>query len=221
MRVLLIEDDPMIGKALVRGLNDHGITVDWLRNGVEGREALALRDHTLVLLDIGLPELSGIEILRAARADGTSVPILIITARDGLDDRIAGLDLGADDYIVKPFELGELLARMRAVLRRHNGHPQSLISNGEITLNIAQHEASYRNIELVLPAREFALLQALMLRPGTILSRAQIEQQIYGWGEEVESNAVDVLIHAIRRKFDKEIIRNVRGAGWMVVKNKT
>lgn len=221
MRVLLIEDDPMIGKALVRGLNDHGITVDWLRNGVEGREALALRDHTLVLLDIGLPELSGIEILRAARADGTSAPILIITARDGLDDRIAGLDLGADDYIVKPFELGELLARMRAVLRRHNGHPQSLISNGEITLNIAQHEASYRNIELVLPAREFALLQALMLRPGTILSRAQIEQQIYGWGEEVESNAVDVLIHAIRRKFDKEIIRNVRGAGWMVVKNKT
>lgn len=220
MRVLLIEDDPMIGKALVRGLDDHGITVDWLRNGVEGREALALRDHALVLLDIGLPGLSGIEILKAARAAGAGVPILIITARDGLDDRIAGLDLGADDYIVKPFELGELLARVRAVLRRHNGHTQSLISNGEITLNIAQHEVSYRAIELVLPAREFALLQALMLRPGTILSRAQIEQQIYGWGEEVESNAVDVLIHAIRRKFDKEIIRNVRGAGWMVVKSK-
>jgi two-component system OmpR family response regulator len=221
MRILLIEDDAMIGKALVRGLGDHGITVDWLRNGAEGGEALALRDHALVLLDIGLPETSGIEILSAARAAGASVPILIITARDGLDDRISGLDLGADDYIVKPFELGELLARMRAVLRRHNGHARSLISNGEITLDTARHEVTYRNIELILPSREFALLQALMLRPGTILSRAQIEQQIYGWGEEVESNAVDVLIHAIRRKFDREIIRNVRGAGWLVLKNRT
>lgn len=221
MRILLIEDDPMIGKALVRGLGDHGITVDWLRNSVEGSEALGLRDHTLVLLDLGLPEMNGIEILKAARTAGADVPILIITARDSVNDRIAGLDLGADDYIVKPFELGELLARMRAVLRRHNGHAQSLISNGEITLNIAQHEVTYRNTELILPAREFALLQTLMLRPGTILSRAQIEQQIYGWGEEVESNAIDVLIHAIRRKFDKEIIRNVRGAGWMVVKSKT
>jgi two-component system OmpR family response regulator len=218
MRILLIEDDPMIGKALVRGLNDQGMTVDWVRNGAEGSVALAHPEHALVLLDIGLPEMSGIEILKAARNAGVLVPVLVITARDSLDDRIAGLDLGADDYIVKPFELRELHARMRAVLRRHNGQAQSLATSGEITLDLATHEARYRNAEHILSAREFAVLQTLMQRPGAILSRSQIEQQIYGWGEEVESNAVDVLIHAIRKKFDKDIIRNVRGAGWMVVK---
>ena len=221
MRILLIEDDPMIGKALVRGLNDQGMTVDWVRNGAEGGAALACAEHAVVLLDIGLPDLSGIAVLKAARTAGVLVPVIVITARDSLDDRIAGLDLGADDYIVKPFELRELLARMRAVLRRHNGQAQSLITSGEITLDLATHQAAYRNAEHILSAREFALLQALMQRPGTILSRAQIEQRIYGWGEEVESNAVDVLIHAVRKKFDKDIIRNVRGAGWMVVKSET
>jgi DNA-binding response OmpR family regulator len=221
MRILLIEDDPMIGKALVQGLSDHGMTVDWARDGAEGSAALAHAEHALVLLDIGLPEMSGIDVLRTARAAGVPVPVLVITARDSLDDRIAGLDLGADDYIVKPFELRELLARMRAVRRRHNGQAQSLISSGEITLDLATHQATYRNGQHILSAREFALLQALMQRPGAILSRAQIEQQIYGWGEEVESNAVDVLIHAIRKRFDRNIIRNVRGAGWMVVKDPT
>jgi DNA-binding response OmpR family regulator len=221
MRILLIEDDPMIGKALVRGLNDQGMAVDWVRNGTEGSVALAHAEHALVLLDIGLPEMSGIEVLKAARNAGVLVPVLVITARDSLDDRVAGLDLGADDYIVKPFELRELHARMRAVLRRHNGQAQSLTTSGEITLDLATHEARYRNAEHILSAREFALLQALMRRPGAILSRTQIEQQIYGWGEEVESNAVDVLIHAIRKKFGKDIIRNVRGAGWMVVKGET
>jgi DNA-binding response OmpR family regulator len=221
MRILLIEDDPMIGKALVRGLNDQGMAVDWVRNGTEGSAALAHAEHALVLLDIGLPEMSGIEVLKAARNAGVLVPVLVITARDSLDDRVAGLDLGADDYIVKPFELRELHARMRAVLRRHNGQAQSLTTSGEITLDLATHEARYRNAEHILSAREFALLQALMRRPGAILSRTQIEQQIYGWGEEVESNAVDVLIHAIRKKFGKDIIRNVRGAGWMVVKGET
>jgi DNA-binding response OmpR family regulator len=218
MRVLLIEDDPMIGKALVRGLSDHGMTVDWVRDGAEGSAALALAEHALVLLDIGLPNMSGIDVLKTARTAGVPVPVLMITARDGVDDRIAGLDLGADDYIVKPFELGELLARMRAVRRRHNGQAQSLLTCGDITLDLATHRATYRNVEHIMSAREFALLQALMRRPGAILSRAQIEQQIYGWGEEVESNAVDVLIHAIRKRFDRDIIRNVRGAGWMVVK---
>jgi DNA-binding response OmpR family regulator len=221
MRVLLIEDDPMIGKALVRGLSDHGMTVDWVRDGAEGSAALAHAEHALVLLDIGLPDMSGIDVLKTARAAGVPVPVLMITARDGVDDRIAGLDLGADDYIVKPFELRELLARMRAVRRRHNGQAQSLLTSGEITLDLATHQATYRNAEHILSAREFALLQVLMQRPGAILSRAQIEQQIYGWGEEVESNAVDVLIHAIRKRFDRNIIRNVRGAGWMVVKNPT
>jgi two-component system, OmpR family, response regulator len=221
MRILLIEDDPMIGKALVRGLSDRGMSVDWVHNGAEGSTALAHAEHALVLLDIGLPEMSGIDVLKAARTAGVRVPVLVITARDSLDDRIAGLDLGADDYIVKPFELRELVARMRAVLRRHNGQAQSLITSGEIMLDLATHQTRYRSTEHILPAREFALLQALMQRPGAILSRAQIEQQIYGWGEEVESNAVDVLIHAIRKKFDKDIIRNVRGAGWMVVKSET
>ncbi len=218
MRILLIEDDPMIGKGLVRGLTDQGMTVDWVRNGAEGSAALTHAEHALVLLDIGLPEMSGIEVLRTARTAGVTVPVLVITARDGLDDRVAGLDLGADDYIVKPFELRELLARMRAVLRRHNGQAQSVITSGEITLDLATHRAQYRNAEHLLTAREFALLEALMQRPGVILSRAQIEQRIYGWGEEVESNAIDVLIHEIRKKFGKDVIRNVRGAGWMVVK---
>ena len=211
----------MIGKALVRGLSDQGMTVDWVRNGVEGSAALACAEHALVLLDIGLPEISGIEVLKAARTDGALVPVLVITARDSLDDRIAGLDLGADDYIVKPFELRELLARMRAVLRRHNGQARSLIMSVEITLDLVTHQARYRDTEHILSAREFALMYAFMQRPGAILSRAQIEQRIYGWGEEVESNAVDFLIHEIRKKFDKDIIRNVRGAGWMVVKSET
>jgi DNA-binding response OmpR family regulator len=218
MRILLIEDDPMIGKALVRGLADHGITVDWMRDGAEGSAALARGEHAIVLLDIGLPGMSGIDVLKAARAARVAVPVVMITARDGIDDRIAGLDLGADDYIVKPFELRELLARMRAVRRRHNGQAQSLITSGEITLDLASHAVRYRNIEHVLSAREFSLLRVLMQRPGAIFSRAQIEDQIYGWGEEVESNAVDVLIHGIRRKFDRDVVRNVRGAGWLVVK---
>jgi two-component system OmpR family response regulator len=221
MRILLIEDDPMIGKGLVRGLSDQGMTVDWVRNGAEGSAALAHAEQALVLLDIGLPDMSGIDVLKTARTAGVLVPVLVITARDSLDDRIAGLDLGADDYIVKPFELRELLARIRAVLRRHNGQARSLITSGEITLDLATHQARYRNAEHILSAREFALLRALMQRPGVILSRSEIEQRIYGWGEEVESNAVDVLTHEIRKKFDKDVIRNVRGVGWMVVKSET
>jgi DNA-binding response OmpR family regulator len=217
MRILLIEDDPMLGKALVRGLSDHGVTVDWARDGAEGSAALAQDEHALVLLDLGLPKRSGLDVLKDARAAGVAIPVVIITARDGIDDRVTGLDVGADDYIVKPFELRELLARIRAVRRRHNGQAQSLIAGGEITLDLATHRATYRGIEHVLSAREFALLQVLLQRAGAIFSRAQIEQQIYGWGEEVESNAVDVLIHGIRKRFDRDIIRNVRGAGWMVL----
>jgi two-component system OmpR family response regulator len=217
MRILLIEDDPMLGKALVRGLSDHGVTVDWARDGAEGSAALAQDEHALVLLDLGLPKRSGLDVLKDARAAGVAIPVVIITARDGIDDRVTGLDVGADDYIVKPFELRELLARIRAVRRRHNGQAQSLVAGGEITLDLATHRATYRGIEHILSAREFALLQVLLQRPGAIFSRAQIEQQIYGWGEEVESNAVDVLIHGIRKRFDRDIIRNVRGAGWMVL----
>jgi two-component system OmpR family response regulator len=221
MRVLLIEDDAMIGRSLVRGLENHGMAVDWVRTGTEGHAALGSdhSEHALVLLDLALPEISGVELLRRARLTSKTLPIVVITAKDGVSDRITGLDLGADDYVVKPFELGELLARMRAVLRRHHGQAQSRLVSGEISLDLGTHEVEYRNVKLVLSAREFALMRAFMLRPGMILSRAQIEEQIYGWGEEVESNAVAVLIHSIRRRFDKDIIRNVRGAGWMVIKD--
>jgi two-component system OmpR family response regulator len=219
MRILLIEDDAMIGRGLLRGLSDQGITVDWVRTGPDGGAALKQGDHSLVLLDLGLPGKSGFDLIRHARAAHNAVPILVITARDSLEDRIKGLDLGADDYLIKPFELKELLARMRAVFRRQHGQTQSLLVSGDITLDLATLELEYRNMKRVLSAREFALMRVLMLRPGNIVSRAQIEQQIYGWGEEVESNAVDVLIHSIRKRFDKEIVRNVRGAGWMVVRD--
>ncbi len=220
MRVLLIEDDAMIGRNLVRGLVNEGMTVDWVRSGTDGQAALGAerQGHSLVLLDLGLPGLSGLELLQSTRRMRRLVPIVVITAKDGIEDRIAGLDLGADDYIVKPFEFRELLARIRAVMRRLHGEAQSQIFSGEITLDLATHEVAYKQMKHVLPAREFAVLSVLMQRPGMILSRSQIELQIYGWGEEVESNAVDVLIHSIRKRFDKDIIRNVRGAGWMVLK---
>ena len=220
MRILLIEDDAMIGKAMSRALHDAGMSVDWVRDGSAGREAIALREHALVLLDLGLPEMSGIEILREARQAGNSVPVLVITARDELDDRVAGLDHGADDYLVKPFEILELQARMRAVLRRHGGQTDSILRSGQLELDTASHELSYRGVTQQLSTKEFAVMRALLERPGRILSRSQLEDKIYGWGEEVESNAIDVLIYYIRKKFSKEIINNVRGAGWSVPKGR-
>ncbi len=219
MRVLLIEDDPMIGQGLQRGLSDQGMSVDWVRTGREGSIALKQGDHSLVLLDLGIPEVSGFELIQETRSALRSVPILVITARDDINNRIKGLDLGADDYLVKPFELKELLARMRAIERRQHGQTRSLLMSADMMLDLATLELEYKNIRRLLSSREFALMRVLMQRPGRIFSRAQIEQQIYGWGEEVESNAVDVLIHSIRKRFDKEIIRNIRGAGWMVLKD--
>lgn len=221
MRILLIEDDAMIGQALCSALADSGQSVDWVRDGVAGTEAMAIGPYDLVLLDLGLPRREGTEVLRKARASGDKTPVLVITARDELDDRVASLDLGADDYLAKPFELRELLARIRAVVRRHAGQAISIIGNGEIELDLASHALSYHGQTHILPAREFALMEALLRRPGHILSRAQIEERIYGWGDEVESNAIDVLIYYVRKKFDKDVIYNVRGAGWMVAKGKS
>jgi DNA-binding response OmpR family regulator len=218
MRVLLIEDDAMFGKALVRGLSENGMSVDWARNGRDGFAAMDRSEYAVALIDIGLPKMSGLDVLKAKRKAGMTTPALIITARDGVSDMVAGLDLGADDYIVKPFELPVLLARIRAVTRRANGRVISLMTSAEITLDPSTQVATFRDIKHLLSVREFAVLQALMERPGQILSRSQIESRIYGWGEEVQSNAVDVLIHGLRKKFDKDIVRNVRGAGWMVMK---
>lgn len=219
MRVLLIEDDVMFGKALVRGLRDNDMTVDWVQSGVDGGAALKQSEHEIVLLDIGLPDISGFNILKAARGAGRSSAILIITARDSEESVIRGLDLGADDYIVKPFALRALLARMRAVLRRVSGQAGSLLTSKEITLDLHTHVATFRGVSGVLTAREFSLLYALMKRPGAILSRSQIESHIYGWGEEVQSNAVEFLIYNLRQRYGRDMIRNVRGAGWMVTKD--
>jgi DNA-binding response OmpR family regulator len=217
MRVLLIEDDTMFGKALVRGLKRNGLTVDWTRNGSDGHAALLRCEHGIALLDVGLPGMTGFEILRTARASRVP-PILVITARDRVEDMVAGLDLGADDYIVKPFELRTLLARIRAVMRRVSDRSNLLVSSKEITLDPSTYIATFRGIESTLSAREFAVLYALMERPGTILSRSQIENRIYSWSEAVQSNAVDVVIHGLRKKYGKDIIRNIRGAGWMVTR---
>jgi DNA-binding response OmpR family regulator len=218
MRILLIEDDPMIGNSLAKALRDLGMSVDWVTDGLDGEEALSAGEHRLVLLNLGLPGKPGLQLLKAIRSAGGRVPIIIITARDELDGRVASLDLGADDYLAKPFAVRELVARMNAVLRRQSGLARSIMEAGDITLDLDTHEVSYRGTQIVLPTREFALMRALMERPGTILSRAQLEERLYGWGEEVESNAVEVLIHSVRKKLDREVIRNVRGAGWMVVK---
>jgi DNA-binding response OmpR family regulator len=220
MRILLVEDDQMIGSSLSLALRRDGMAVDWVHDGDTALEALASGEHNLVLLDLGLPGTGGLEVLAATRRRQDKRPVLIITARDDVETRIEGLDLGADDFIVKPFDFKELAARIRAVARRQNGHAASAIIAGEITLDLATHEVSYRGIVEVLPAREYTLLEALCERPGTILSRAQLEDRLYGWGDEVESNAVDVLIHYVRRRFDKDIVRNVRGAGWMVIKSR-
>ena len=216
MRALLVEDDDMIGRALVHALKGAGWSVDWVRDGALAHSALADGDYRCVLLDLGLPGLDGTEVLRRARARGDLTPVLVLTARDGLDDRIQGLDLGADDYLLKPFEVGELLARMRAVVRRRSGVAQSIVGNGVVQLDLATREVLRGGAREALTAREFALLQALLERPGAILSREQLENRIYGWGEEVSSNAVDVLIHGMRRKLGPDAIRNVRGLGWRV-----
>jgi two-component system OmpR family response regulator len=218
MRVLLVEDDPMIGEGLSRALKAEDMSVDWVRDGREAEAALRDGAHSIVLLDLGLPGTDGLQLLKTARSEGLVAPVLVITARDDLEDRVSGLDLGADDYIVKPFETRELLARMRAVLRRRQGRAVSLIASGSIQLDPETHELSRAGVSEILPAREYALMHALMTRPGRILSRAQIEELIYGWGEEVESNAVDALIYSVRRKFGKDVIFNVRGAGWMTPK---
>jgi len=232
MRVLLIEDDHMIGESVTESLTDAGYAIDWVKNGDSGLTAISCQNYDLLLLDLGLPRKDGIEVLRSIRQQKNPLPIIILTARDGVQDRITGLDAGADDYLVKPFALGELTARMRSVLRRKSTTAEPNFSNGIISLNPATREASLINTDSIsntgsimnsdpirLSAREFALLQALLVRPGAILSRAELEEKIYAWGSEVESNAVEFLIHSLRKKFGSNIIKNVRGLGWMVAKS--
>jgi two-component system response regulator QseB len=218
MRLLLVEDDSMVGESLRQGLRQDGFAVDWVRDGEDAELALAGESYGLLLLDLGLPGRSGLDLLAALRRRGSDLPVVIITARDALPDRIAGLDTGADDYLVKPFDLEELEARIRAVLRRQTGRAQPLLRHGDLTLNPATHEVLKGDAFIRLSAREFRLLQALLERPGVVLSRAQLEERLYGWQEEVDSNAVEVHIHHLRKKLGAGVILNVRGVGYTLSK---
>jgi two-component system, OmpR family, response regulator len=216
MRVLLAEDDRMVGAAVTQALRDAAYAVDWVTDGKAAVDAVEAETYDLALLDLGLPLADGLTLLRHFRKSHRNLPVIIVTARDGVDDRVDGLDLGADDYLTKPFEVRELLARMRAILRRQGSGISPILSNGVVGLDPATHDASFGEGTCSLTAHEFALLQALLIRPGTILSREDLERRIYGWNEEVESNAVEFLIHSVRKKVGTTAIRNVRGVGWMV-----
>lgn len=216
MRLLLAEDDPMIGKSVQIGLKREGYAVDWVQDGIAAELALAHDVYELVLLDLGLPRKNGLVVLSNLRAKKNALPVLILTARDAVADRVKGLDAGADDYLIKPFDLDELTARIRALLRRRGGRAEPVIEHGGLRVNPVSHEVTLNGAPVALSAREFSLLSALLERPGTPLSRKQLEDRIYGWGEEVESNAVEVHIHALRRKLGPDWIRNVRGVGYLL-----
>jgi len=216
MRLLLVEDDRMIGESLRGALRQSGFAVDWVRDGRAADGTLATERFDLVLLDLGLPQIDGMEVLAALRARGDRTPVIVLTARDALASRVQGLDAGADDYLVKPFELDELLARIRAVIRRHTGRAEPAIEVGGVSLDPATREVRRDDVPIVLSAREYAVLEALMLRPGAILSRAQLEDRLYGWGEELESNAISVYVHQLRRKLGDGVIHTVRGVGYYV-----
>ncbi len=217
MRILLVEDDAMLGAATQQRLRDEAYAVDWVTDADAAQLALRGGAYEAVLLDLGLPGRDGLDLLRQLRVQGNEVAVLIVTARDAVQDCIAALDLGADDYLNKPFDSGELLARLRAVVRRRAGRADAVLGNGRLRLDPRHRCASSSGgADVRLTAREFALLHALLLRPGAILSRRELEDRIYGWDEEVESNAVEFLIHGLRRKLGADAIRNVRGVGWMV-----
>ncbi|AUT71332.1 response regulator transcription factor [Paraburkholderia hospita] len=216
MRVLLVEDDVQVGQSLFRALKDAHYTVDWIRDGKAARLALESTSYAAVLLDLGLPDIGGVDLLKALRGAGNAVPVLILSECDDLDARVHSLDVGADDCLLKPVDLRELLARLRAVLRRRAGYATSRIGDESLSLDLEMRTLHRNGIATALSAREFALMHSFLERPGTILSRSQLEDRIYGWGREVGSNAVDVLIHSMRKRFGQSLIRNVRGLGWTV-----
>ena len=209
----------MIGAAAQQGLRQDGYAVDWIRDGVLAQAAIASTPYDMLLLDLGLPRRDGLSVLRSVRAKGRDLPVIVITARDAVSDRIAGLDAGADDYLVKPFDLDELSARIRAVMRRRAGRAQALVRVGQLAIDTATRQVTWKGREVALSAREFAILKALADRPGAILSRAQLEDRLYGWEEEIGSNAVEVHIHSLRRKLQPALIRNVRGMGYALAKD--
>lgn len=216
MRLLAVEDDLMIGESLKKALKKDGYAIDWVKNGLEAWEALKTQSYDLVLLDLGLPGMDGVSLVQKLRNEKSDVPVLIITARDSVQDRVRGLDSGADDYLVKPFSLEELEARIRALLRRKDGQRSTVMASENASLDTVSKKLTYKGKTEILSAKEYALMSALMSTAGSILSRAQLEETLYGWNEEIGSNAVEVHIHQLRKKFGKEIIRNIRGIGYMV-----
>lgn len=218
MRLLLVEDDSMIGEAVLDLLRAEHYAVDWVRDGEMADTALRTQDYDLVLLDLGLPKRDGLDVLRALRARRQRMPVLIATARDAVQQRIEGLDAGADDYVLKPYDLNELLARLRALLRRAAGRAEPVYEHQGISINPATREVTAQGQPVQLSAREWAVLEPLLARPGLVLSRAQLEEKLYGWRDEISSNAVEVYIHGLRKKLGAGLIQNVRGVGYMVPK---
>lgn len=216
MRVLLVEDDRMIGEAVLEALRAQGYAVDWVRDGEMALAAAATEAYDLVLLDLGLPKRDGLSVLRALRGGGQRMPVLVVTARDAVADRIAGLDAGADDYVLKPFDVDELLARVRALIRRSAGQAEPVFSHRGVTLNPATREATVAGQPVKLSSREWAVLEPMLLRPGVVFSRKQLEEKLYGWKEDISSNAVEVYVHGLRRKLGSDIVRTVRGLGYVV-----
>ncbi|MEJ2141411.1 MAG: response regulator [Gammaproteobacteria bacterium] len=218
MRLLLVEDDELLGDGLKAGLSMSGYTVEWLKDGHSADSALKSNPFDLVVLDIGLPDHSGLEVLKKLRKRNDDVPVLILTARDTVEDRITGLDSGADDYLVKPFDLDELCARLRAIQRRHSGHSSPVLVHGELTLDPAAHSVKFRDEPLKVSAHEFTLLHYLLSNAGRVIPRSRLEEILYGWNSSIESNSLEVFIHNLRKKIGKDFIRTIRGIGYMIDK---
>jgi two-component system response regulator QseB len=217
MRLLLVEDDRLIGRGVQESLRDEGYAVDWVRDGAEALEQAASGVHDLVILDLGLPRADGIEVLKRLRAQKNDLPVLIVSARDAPTSRVIGLDAGADDYLIKPFDLDELSARIRALLRRRSGRSDAVITHRGVSLNLATRHVSLNGADVILSAREFNLLHALLERPGAVLSREQLREKLYAWGDEVESNTIEVFVHSLRKRLGADYIVTVRGVGYAVM----
>ncbi len=219
MRLLLVEDDELLGDAVKTGLTQFGYIVDWLKDGEAARAALKSESFELIILDLGLPKLSGINLLQSIRHDGNTTPVIILTARESVESRVKGLDCGADDYIIKPFDLNELSARIRALIRRSQGRADTTLQYRNVTLDPSAHSVMVDDVLINVPRREFSLLQKLLENSGHVLSREQLMQSIYGWDEDVDSNALEVHIHNLRKKLNANYIRTIRGVGYMAEKN--
>lgn len=221
MRLLLVEDDELLGDAVKAGLTQFGYVVDWLKDGEAARSAVKSESFELIILDLGLPKLSGLGFIQAIRQEGNTTPVIILTARESVEDRIKGLDSGADDYMTKPFDLSELSARVRALVRRSQGRADTVLQYRNVTLDPAAHSVYVDEVMVNVPRREFALLQKLLENSGHVLSREQLMQSIYGWDEDVDSNALEVHIHNLRKKLNANFIRTIRGIGYMAEKNES